>query len=118
MSKALHRRVLRLESAALASIPAKRWLVLMPGQPVPDPLPVEFGGVVQVQIREGRKPYPIFEGERLAPDAWPHLLTVPTAGLRPAGEPMPDLFERIPGYVPRPSISGLSHDHKSGDPSR
>lgn len=116
MTRALARRVQRLEQHAIDSLPTQPWLVVMTGQSIPDALPSEYGGVVEIQIVDGRKPYRIYDGERLAPRAWPNLLLVPTAGPRPADDPLdPDLIEQISGYPPRLLALSPSHDDKSGD---
>jgi hypothetical protein len=56
MKQGLLRRLVHLEERHGA--PPKPWLVLMPGQPRPDPLPVKYGGVVQVRIYDASKPRP------------------------------------------------------------
>lgn len=86
MSRAMFRRLQRIEERIEDSKPPERGIVCMPGQEPPEGF---RGPVVHVEIVEGRRSVPVYEGERLAPDAWPRTLLVPTPGKRPEGEPLP-----------------------------
>lgn len=72
--QAIHRRIERLEARHA------------PAEPV----------TIQIQVVDGRRPFPIYAGERLKPSAWPNHLLVPMLGNRPAGEPLPYCLEREP----------------------
>ena len=50
---------------------------------------------IEAQIVDGRRAFPIYQGERLKPSAWPNHLLVPMDGPRPLGEPLPYPLERI-----------------------
>lgn len=57
MSRAMLARIRRIEQLVNPPvwIPPKPWLVLGAGKPVPDPLPDEYGGVVQIVVFDGRR---------------------------------------------------------------
>lgn len=74
MRTAIHRRIEALEA------------LHAPMEPV----------TIQIQIEDGRRPFPIYAGERLKPSAWPNHLLVPMLGKRPAGDDLPYCLERIP----------------------
>lgn len=80
------RRVSMLEERLEDSKPPERGFVCLPGQEPPEGF---RGPVVHVEVVDGRRPVRIYEGEKLAPDAWPRTLLVPTPGTRPKGEPLP-----------------------------
>lgn len=54
MSRAISRRLLKLEE--LRAAPPRPWLVLMPGDLAPVPLPAHYGGIVRLAVFDGRKP--------------------------------------------------------------
>lgn len=58
MSRAMLARIRRIEQ--LVNPPVwvrpRPWLVLNHGEAVPDPLPPEYGGIVQIKVFDGRKP--------------------------------------------------------------
>ena len=72
MSRAMLRRITRLEAM----------------QATPEPVTIE------VQVKDGRQPFRVYDGERLKADAWPGHLLVPAAGIRPSHEPLPYCLER------------------------
>ena len=51
---------------------------------------------IQIVVQDGRRPFPIFAGERLKPSAWAGHLLIRMLGNRPAGETPPYPLERIP----------------------
>lgn len=95
MRQNLSSRLARLEEKH-ASLLIKPWVVLKPGQEPPEGWEASYGGIATWRIEEGRKPFPIYEGERLRETAWPNHLLVPMAGKRPEGEPLPYCLELIP----------------------
>ena len=56
MRQGLLRRLVHLEERSPRLV--KPWLVLHPGQPVPDPLPANYGGIVQIGVFDASRPRP------------------------------------------------------------
>lgn len=52
MSRNLESRLHRLEETHAA--PPRPWLILKPGETAPNPLPKRYGGIVRIQVFDGR----------------------------------------------------------------
>lgn len=98
MRQALVTRLTRLEEKFTSRL-IKPWLVLVDPNAVPPAgWESQYGGLARIKIVDGRQPYPIYDGERLSPTAWPNHLLVPMDGPRPEGEPIPFCLEPIPQF--------------------